>query len=321
MSIVSSKGTTLSEARRTWIWVFVGIVILALLPVLLSKFYLHLASTILIMALFAMSFNLILGSMGMTSFGHAAFFGMGAYTYALLSTKAGSPLLLNICLAPVAGALAALVVGYFCIRLHGILFAMLTLAFSQIFYTIAFQWYGFTGGDNGIVGLPVPGLFASDAAFYYFTAGVTALGVGLLWRLVHSPFGHTLWTIRENALRASFIGVEVDRHRLIAFTITGGYAGLAGVLFTLQDGQVFPNYFHWSLSTEVLIMVLLGGMFTFAGPALGAMLVTLLRYWISSFTLYWMIFLSLILLIIVLFLRDGILGSISERVRARRVGT
>jgi branched-chain amino acid transport system permease protein len=309
------------ESRSNWIWALGGIVVLALLPFFLSKFYLHLASTILIMALFAMSFNLILGYTGITSFGHAAFFGVGAYTFALLSMKTSWPLVLNICLAPVTGALAAFVVGYFCIRLHGILFAMLTLAFSQIFYTIAFQWYGFTGGDNGIVGLPSPGILAWDKGFYYFTAAVASAGIVILWRLIHSPFGYTLWAIRENSLRSSFIGVEVNWHRLIVFTITGAFAGMAGVLFTLLDHQVFPNYFHWSLSTEVLIMALLGGMLTFTGPALGAMMVTLLRYWISSYTLYWMIFLSLILLIIVLFLRKGIIGTITERMKPPQLRT
>ena len=309
------------EWRSNWSWALGGIVVLAVLPFFLSRFYLHLASTILIMALFAMSFNLLLGYTGITSFGHAAFFGVGAYTYALLSTKTSSPLALNICLAPVAGLLAAILVGYFCIRLHGILFAMLTLAFSQIFYTVAFQWYSFTGGDNGIVGLPSPGILASYKGFYYFTAAIVSAGAAILWRLIHSPFGYTLWTVRENALRSSFIGVNVDRHRLIVFTITGAFAGVAGVLFTLLDRQVFPDYFHWSLSTEVLIMALLGGMFTFTGPALGAMMVTLLRYWISSYTLYWMIFLSLILLVIVLFLQKGIIGTITERMKSPELRT
>lgn len=304
-----------------WVWVFVGIVVLAVLPLLLSKFYLHLTSTMLIMALFAISFNLILGYTGMTSFGHAAFFGMGAYTYALLSTKTGWSLALNIFLAPVTGALAALIVGYFCIRLHGILFAMLTLAFSQIFYTVIFQWYGFTGGDNGIVGLPTPEILASDKALYYFIAAIVTAGVAILWRLIHSPFGYTLWTIRENSLRSSFIGVEVNRHRLIVFTITGAFAGLAGVLFAMLDRQVFPSYLHWSLSTEVLIMSLLGGMLTFGGPALGAIMVTLIRYWISTYTLYWMIFLSFILLFIVLFLQKGVVGTVTERMKPPELRT
>ncbi len=321
MENTSQKRAKMTGSRSNWTWVIVGIAVLAVLPFLLSTFYLHLASTILIMALFAMSFNLILGYTGITSFGHAAFFGVGAYTFALLSTKTSWPLVLNISLAPVTGALAAFIVGYFCIRLHGILFAMLTLAFSQIFYTIAFQWYGFTGGDNGIVGLPSPAVFASDKAFYYFTAVIFGAGVAILWRLIHSPFGYALWTIRENSLRSAFIGVEVNRHRLIAFTITGAFAGMAGVLFTMLDHQVFPNYLHWSLSTEVLIMALLGGMLTFTGPALGAMMVTLLRYWISSYTLYWMIFLSFILLIIVLFLQKGIMGTIMERMKPPELRT
>ena len=301
--------------QSNWIKVLIGVFVLAILPFILSKFYLHLTTTILIMALFAVSFNLIIGYTGIISFGHAAFFGIGAYTYALLSTKTGLPLAINICLTPVAGAITALIVGYFCIRLQGILFAMLTLAFSQIFYSIVHQWYAFTGGDNGIIGLPRPEILTSDKAFYFFTAAIFTAGIAILWRLIHSPFGYTLWAIRENPLRSSFIGVEVDHHRLIVFTITGAFAGLAGVLFTMLDRQVFPNFLHWSLSTEVLIMALLGGIYTFAGPALGAMLINLLRYWLSTYTTYWMIFLSAILLVIVLVMQKGIIGTIAERLK------
>jgi branched-chain amino acid transport system permease protein len=301
--------------QTNWTKILIGLFVLVILPFILSKFYLHLLTTILIMSLFAMSFNLLLGYTGIVSFGHSAFFGMGAYGFALLTIKTELPWFLNICFAPVIGAITAFIVGYFCIRLQGILFSMLTLAFSQIFYAIIHQWYGFTGGDNGIVGLPRPEFLISDHAFYHFTAAIFVVGVAILWRLVHSPFGYTLWAIRENSLRSSFIGIEVNRHRLIIFTITGAFAGFAGVLFAMQDRQVFPNFLHWSLSTEVLIMALLGGMFTFAGPAVGAMLINLLRYWLSAYTLYWMIFLGAILLVIVLFLQKGILGAITERMK------
>jgi branched-chain amino acid transport system permease protein len=304
--------------RRSGIWHWLGAValLLALSP-FLEGFYRHLGMTVLIMALFALSYNLLLGEAGLVSFGHAAFFGVGGYTYALLATKVGTPALVNILLAPVVTALIAFLVGYFCVRLHGILFSMLTLAFGQVIYTLTFQWYSFTGGDNGIVGLPAPAILMPSRNYYVFVVLVVVTSGVLLWRLTHSPFGQALRVMRENRERAEFIGIPVRLLRLTVFTIAGGFAGTAGLLFALLNRQVFPDYMYWAQTAQVLVMSLLGGIFTFLGPAVGALIVTVLQYWIATYTIYWLLILGVILLSCVLFFPQGIVGSLQERLRRR----
>lgn len=299
--------------RTFFIKIGLGVVVVGLLlapALLLGRFSLHLAITVLIMALFAMSYNLLLGEAGLVSFGHAAFFGIGGYAYALLATKTDLPLILPLALSPVVSGLIALIVGYFCVRLHGILFSMLTLAFGQVLYTVVFQWYSFTGGDNGIVGLPSPSILRSMANDYVFVLMTVGASIFILWRLTRSPFGQALRLMRENRERAGFIGIEVRRYRLAVFTIAGFFAGLAGLLFALLDRQVFPDTMHWAQTAEVLVMTLLGGIFTFFGPAVGAAIVTLLRYWIVTYTIYWMLLLGLVLLMSVLFFPNGIVGHL-----------
>lgn len=275
---------------------------------LLGRFYLHLAVTVLTMALFAMSYNLLLGEAGLVSFGHAAFFGVGGYTYALLATKTELPLPFNLVLSPIVSGLVALGVGYFCVRLHGILFSMLTLAFGQVLYTIVFQWYSFTGGDNGIVGLPAPAGLRPLRNHYVFVVLAVGASAYVLLRIRGSPFGQALRLMRENRERAQFIGIEVQRYRLAVFALAGFFAGLAGLLFALLNRQVFPDTMHWAQTAEVLVMTLLGGIFTFFGPAVGAALVTVLRTWIGTYTIYWMLILGLVLLLCVLFFPHGIVG-------------
>src|SRR6266581_4538720 len=180
-------------------------------PVGLPKFYLLLATEILIMGLFAMAFNLLLGYAGMVSFGHAAFYGVGAYTCGLLLKKADVPFAMSFLAAPVVAAAVALLFGLLCIRLTRIYFSMLTLAFSQIVWAIAFKWYSLTGGDNGLIGIPVPSALADPRALYLFTVAIVVLVGGLLWRLVNAPFGRTLLAVRENAERAEFVGIHVRR--------------------------------------------------------------------------------------------------------------
>ncbi|MBI3990190.1 MAG: branched-chain amino acid ABC transporter permease [candidate division NC10 bacterium] len=299
-----------------WHWL-VAVAVLFTLSLLLGDFYRHLGMTVLIMALFALSYNLLLGETGLVSFGHAAFFGVGGYTYALLATKVGTPALVNIVLAPIATALIALLVGYFCVRLHGILFSMLTLAFGQVIYTVTFQWYSFTGGDNGIVGLPAPPLLIPPGNYAVFVIFVVVTCGIALWRLAHSPFGQALRIMRENRERAEFIGIPVRRLRLIVFTIAGGFAGIAGLLFALLNRQVFPDDMYWAQTAQVLVMSLLGGIFTFLGPVVGAFIVTVLQYWIATYTIYWLLILGTILLLCVLFFPQGIVGSLQERLKHR----
>ena len=239
------------------------------------------------MGLFAVAFNLLLGYAGMVSFGHAAFYGLGAYACGLLLKKAGAPFAVAFLAAPVLAAAAALVFGLLCIRLTRIYFSMLTLAFSQIVWAVAHKWYSLTGGDNGLVAIPVPEALAGPRAFYLFTLACTGLAAGALWRLVNAPFGRTLLAIRENAERAEFVGVHVKRMQLLAFVISGGVSGLAGALFALFSRGAFPDYAFWTKSAEVLLMTLLGGPYVFLGPALGAGILIVLNSVVTSFTEYW----------------------------------
>lgn len=283
----------------------VGAALLAL-PLGLPEFYLLLSTEILIMGLFALAFNLLLGYGGMVSFGHAAYYAVGAYTCGLLLTKADAPFAVAFLAAPVMAAAVALVFGFLCIRLTRIYFSMLTLAFSQIVWATAFKWYSLTGGDNGLIGIPVPKPLTAPHALYLFTAVIVVLVGGLLWRVVNAPFGRTLLALRENAERAEFVGLHVFRVRLAAFVISGAVSGLAGALFSLFTRGAFPDYAFWTKSAEVLLMTLLGGPSVFLGPALGAAILILLNSVVTSFTEYWPVVLGTILLALIYVFPGGV---------------
>ena len=286
--------------------VVVGALVLAV-PLALPHFYLLLATEIVIMGLFAVAFNLLLGYGGMVSFGHAAFYGFGAYVCGLLLKKAGAPFAVAFLAAPLLSAILALAVGFLCIRLTRIYFSMLTLAFSQIVWAVALKWYDLTGGDNGLVAIPVPAPLAGPRAFYLFATGCAGLAAWLLWRLVNAPFGRTLLAIRENAERAEFVGLHVRRVQLTAFVISGGVAGLAGALFSLFSRGAFPDYAFWTKSAEVLLMTLLGGPYAFLGPALGAAILIVLNSVVTSFTEYWPVVLGAILLVLIYVFPGGVM--------------
>ncbi len=294
----------MADRGRAAGWVL-GAVLLAL-PLALPQFYVLLATEMLIMGLFAVGFNLLLGYGGMVSFGQAAFYGVGAYTCGLLLKKTGLPFPAAVLAAPLVAALFALVFGFFCIRLTRIYFSMLTLAFSQIVWATAHKWYALTGGDNGLIGVPIPVALSGPRAFYLFTAVVAAGATWGLWRAVNAPFGRTLLAIRENAERAEFVGIHVRRAQLTAFVLSGGVAGLAGALFALFTRGAFPEYAFWTKSAEVLLMTLLGGPHVFLGPALGAGLLILLNSVVTSFTEYWPVVLGAILLALIYLFPGGV---------------
>lgn len=294
-------------------WWLLACVALGILRFLLTEFYLHLACVIFVMALGATALNLIMGYSGMVSFGHSALLGVGGYTVALLLIYTGIPKVIAFISAPFSTALVTLIIGWFCVRLHGILFAMLTLAFSMVLYAMAHQWYSFTGGDNGIVGLPA--LVSPLNNYYILVTGITIVCFILMWRLINSPFGHTLRAIQQNPNRPSFIGVNVSHYRLAMFTISGFFCGIAGALLCFLDGQIFPSIMFWSTSGELLIMVLFGGMFSFFGPFVGATLIEIIKYLAGTYTIYWMILLGIILLVTILFLPEGVFGFLEERAK------
>ena len=294
-------------------------------PALGSRFYTFLANDVIIWALFATSLNLLVGYTGLVSFGHAAYFGIGAYTTGLLMKKLAVPFVLAFPAAGLVAGLCALLFGFFCVRLTRIYFAMLTLAFAQIVWAICFKWNEVTGGEQGMPEIPYPnfdwvdrvaavlpfvgGYRTSD--YYYFTSLIlVGLCFWLLRRIVHSPFGRMLTTIRENAERAEFIGVNVRRYELAAFVLAGAFAGLAGGIFGIFNRGVFPDFAYWTKSSEVLIMTLLGGMGTFYGPAVGALVLLWLNQQIVSYTEYWPLVLGAILVLLLFVFPGGIAGTL-----------
>jgi len=305
-------------ARVPW----APLVVLAalLVPAFGSRFYTFVANDVVIWALFATSLNLLVGYTGLVSFGHAAYFGIGAYTTGILMKKLGVPFLLAFPAAGVLAAAFALLFGLFCVRLTRIYFAMLTLAFAQIVWAICFKWNEVTGGEQGMPEVPYPdlawmgrlpwldGLRTSDH-FYLLTVVLVALCLFLLHRVVGSPFGRMLTTIRENAERAEFIGVHVRRYELAAFVLAGAFAGLAGGLFGIFNRGVFPDFAYWTKSSEVLIMTLLGGMGTFYGPSVGALALILLNQQIVSYTEYWPFVLGTILVVLLFGFPGGLGGA------------
>lgn len=293
-------------------WGLVGLGLL-LLPAWVGPFTLLVAVETLAFALFACSLHLLMGYGGMISFGHAAYFGLGAYAAALLLTRGELPMLLAAALAPLIAALGALIFGIFCVRLRGIYFAMLTLAFAQVTSTVIFQWYDFTGGDNGILGVWPVSWLSSPGRYYYFTLAVTGVAVWWLRRVLRSPFGMILRAIRDNPRRSATVGINAFFHQLATFVLAGFAAGVAGVLFAFQKGSVFPDYLFVEKSLEPLVMILLGGMQSFAGPLLGAGLYKLLDTLITSYVEYWSAMLGVILIVLVLLSPQGVVGFLTRQ--------
>jgi len=305
-------------------WGLLVIVAAFFVPTAGSRYYTFLANDVMIWALFATSLNLLVGYTGLVSFGHAAYFGVGAYTTGILMKKAGVPFLLAFPAAGVVAAVFALVFGFFCVRLTRIYFAMLTLAFAQIVWAICFKWNEVTGGEQGMPEIPYPdfgtveraaailpvlGGYRTSDYYYFLTLVLVAACFWLMRRIVNSPFGRILTTIRENPERAEFIGVNVRRYELAAFVVAGAFAGLAGGLFGVFNRGVFPDFAYWTKSSEVLIMTLLGGMGTFIGPALGALVLIWLNQQIVSYTEYWPLILGIILVVLLFVFPGGIAGA------------
>jgi branched-chain amino acid transport system permease protein len=284
------------------------LVVLALIPVFSGGYALVLLTDVLVFALFAVSLHFLLGAGGMVSFGHAAYFGLGAYGAALLVLRAGLPMELALLLGPLAAAAGAALFGWFCVRLSGIYLAMLTLAFAQIVWSIAFQWDGVTGGSNGLVGLWPASWLGSRGAYYGATLVLCALGIAALWRIVASPFGHALRGTRDSPLRAEAIGIDVRAQQWTAFIVAGSFAGLAGSLYAFSKGSISPETLSVPRSVDGLVMVLLGGVQSLAGPVWGAALFTWLEDSVSREIAYWRAAIGVVILLLVLAFPQGIAG-------------
>ena len=302
-------------------WVALVAVVLALAPLMLPHFFLQLLTEIAIVALFATAFNLLMGFGGMVSFGHAAYFALGAYAAALLVRRAGVPMLLALPVAPLAAAAGALLFGFFIVRLTHTYFAMLSLAFGQIVFTVIFKWKSLTGGDDGLLDVWPPAFLKSPVAYYYFALAVVALCLLALRAIVESPFGYALTAVRENPRRARFIGINVRRHQLLAFVVSGAFSGMAGGLFAFYNGSVFPDFAYFTKSFEPLVVALLGGAQSFLGPLAGAFGFKILEWLISrQWPVYWPLFLGAIVIAVVVALPQGFVGLVGARPWTRPAG-
>ncbi len=284
--------------------------ILALLPAFASEYTLVLLTDVLVFALFAASLHFLMGPGGMASFGHAAYFGLGAYAAAILLLRFSLPMELSLVAAPLAAAVGAALFGWFCVRLSGVYLAMLTLAFAQIAWSIADQWDEVTGGSNGLIGAWPAAWLSSKRAYYCAALVLCVAAIALLWRLVGSPFGYALRASRDSPLRAAAIGIDVRRHQWAAFVVAGGFAGLAGGLFAFSKGSISPETLSVPRSVDALVMVLLGGVHSLAGPLWGAAVFTWLADVASRAFEYWRAATGAVILLLVLAFPHGLAGAL-----------
>lgn len=285
--------------------------------------YTELATRVIVLGLAAMAVNFLLGFTGVLSFGHAAYFGLGAYGAAMSIKYFAPSTALSILVGVVVGTAAAALIGAMIRKLRGTYFAMVTIAFGQVFYFIAFRWNSVTGGDDGVtgwqrqplhLGFTTVDILHNDKAFYYLVLALFALAAAVMAVLLRSPLGRSLIAIRENERRARFLGIPVERHIWLSFVISGGFAALAGTLYALLSNFTDPRSLHWNLSGNFVIMAVLGGMRSFWGPLVGAAIFVVLQDYVSSHTENWMSFIGLFFVLVVTFFPRGVLGIIKRKV-------
>jgi ABC-type branched-subunit amino acid transport system permease subunit len=285
--------------------------------------YTALATDILIFSLYCIAYNLLLGYSGLMSFGHGCLFGTGAYVLGLTQCHLVSGICVPLIFGMAAGGLVAFLIGWVILRRSGIYFALLTVAFTQMFFVIAFRWTEVTGGENGFSGIVryplvvIPGLLQiplkSSIAFYYFTLFFYFLSLVILWKMVHSPFGRVLKGIRFNRDRCLFLGYNIFRYRLVAMTISGLFSGLAGAFHALHISGAFADDMSWLASGDVVMMTVLGGgLSNFFGPVLGAAIFLILQDLVSALTSHWMIIFGLLFVAFILLMPEGILGFLGR---------
>jgi branched-chain amino acid transport system permease protein len=301
-------------------WLIAGaavLLVLLLLPLGLSSYQTSLATKMLILALFAMSLDLLLGYTGLASLGHAAFFGIAAYAVALLTLRAGWNPWATLPIALASATLTGALYGLLALRARGTYFLMITLALAQVLWGIAFGWRTMTGGDDGLPNVPRPALalpwsLSDTVPFYYFALIVVALASALLVCIVRSPFGYALRGIRESESRMLALGYNAWRYKYLAFVLAAAFAGLSGALYAYYNGFVGIEYLHVVRSAEALIMVILGGAGTLVGPAIGAALIVLLENVISNYTQRWLMVLGAIYVVVTLFAPRGLAGVVED---------
>ena len=307
-------------------------VILFFLPLLIAPYQVTLLAYGLIFAIAALGFNLLLGYTGLLSFGHSAYFGMGAYAVAFIvkyfNITSMEVFLLGGILA--SGAIAALF-GFLCVRYTRIYFGILTLALSQVLWSLAFKFYWVTGGTDGLR-VPTPSLLGVANPereekmiflahrYYYYVLVIFLVAASAMWVIVHSPFGKALQAIRDNETRAQFIGIRIRTYRWIAFMVSGIFTGIAGALWVPLNGLTTPDIMHWTFSGEIVFMTVLGGFRSFAGPIVGAVVFNYLKTFAVGYTVYWQLLLGVVLVVLVLSLPTGLVGTLGRLLARRRSG-
>jgi branched-chain amino acid transport system permease protein len=288
------------------------IIVLFILPLFVPRFFVYILALIYVTSLLAMSLNMVVGYGGMFQFHHAVFYGVGAYAFALMLTKTSMPMWIGFIVGPVVAAATGLIIGWFCVRLTKLYFGMLQISLGSLIWAIVFRWYGFTGGDDGIHGIPMPSLISSLNSSYYFILIILVVCLVLMYMILKSPFGSTLQAIRDNSQRCEAVGINVRRYQLLGIVVATFFAGVAGVLFVVLERSVFAEMLFWVLSLEIFIMCLLGGWFTFAGPILGAAITVALRTFVGKYTEYWTLILGVMLILVIFFLPEGVMGFFQD---------
>jgi len=303
---------------RVVLWTVAALAILLVLPAVLSSYQLSLLTKMLIFGIFAMSLDLLLGYAGLPSLGHAAYFGVAAYTVGLLALRVANNFWVDFPAGLLMAACVSALFGLFALRTRGSYFLMITLALGQVLWGIAFGWRSLTGGDDGLPSvprpqLPLPWALTEGGPFYYFVLAFFALASGVLWVIVSSPFGRALVGIRESERRMEVLGYDVWRYKYLAFILAGLFAGLAGNLFVYFNGFVSPSYLNIVFSASALLMVILGGAGTLVGPALGAAVIVFLENLISAYMERWVLVLGVIYVLVTLFAPGGLVGLVRQR--------
>ena len=310
--------------RRVLAWSAPVLAALIVLPFLVPAWQTVLLSYGLVFAIAALGFNLLLGYTGLLSFGHSAYFGAGAYAVAFIVKYAGLESMEVFLLGGVvvSGIVAALF-GVLCVRYTRIFFGILTMALSQVLWSLAYKFFWVTGGSDGLR-VPTPTLLGGlvrmgadkqdflSGPYYFYVLAVFVIAVAVMWVIVHSPFGKALQAIRDNETRAEFVGVQVWHYRWVAFVISGIFTGLAGALWVPLNGLTTPDILHWTFSGKIVFFTVLGGFQTFFGPVIGAIIYNYLENWAVGYTVYWQMVLGVVLVVLVLALPAGIVGTVKR---------
>jgi branched-chain amino acid transport system permease protein len=309
-------------SARKGMYVLLGLVLLLLLvfPWVASEYVAMMLAYGLVYAIAGLGFNLLLGYTGLLSFGHSAYFGVGAYTVALMVKYLGvSSMELFLLGAVLASVVVTGLFGFVCVRYTRIFFGILTLALSQVLWSLAFKFFWVTGGTDGLR-VPTPTLLGLASGkgdkiaflshhYYYYVLGIFLVCAAVMWLIVNSPFGMALQAIRDNETRAEFVGVQIWRYRWVAFLVSGVFTGIAGALWVPLNGLTTPDIMHWTFSGEIVFMTVLGGFRTFVGPVLGAIVFNFLKTYAVGYTVYWQMLLGVVLVVLVISLPTGIAGT------------